>query len=77
RMTGAPVMPWMFHRNPDNRTYTREYLPALDNFPRGDDVADATRINAFIEGASRKHPEQYLWLHRRFKTRPEKSDPSL
>ncbi|QQK64967.1 LpxL/LpxP family Kdo(2)-lipid IV(A) lauroyl/palmitoleoyl acyltransferase [Cobetia sp. cqz5-12] len=77
RMTGAPVMPLMFHRNPDNRTYTLEYLPALDNFPSGDDVADATRINAFIEGAIRKHPEQYLWLHRRFKTRPEKTDPSL
>lgn len=71
RMTGAPVIPLMFHRNPDNRTYTLEYLPPLENFPSGDDVADATRINAFIERAIRKHPEQYLWLHRRFKTRPE------
>ncbi|GHC29782.1 lipid A biosynthesis lauroyltransferase [Kushneria pakistanensis] len=71
RMTGAPVMPLMFHRNPDNRTYTLEYLPALENFPSGDEVADATQVNAFIEMAIRKHPEQYLWLHRRFKTRPE------
>jgi len=68
RMTGAPVIPMMYHRNPDNRTYTIEWLPALENFPSGDEVADATRINAIIEQAIRKHPEQYLWLHRRFKT---------
>lgn len=71
RMTGAPVVPMMFHRNPDNTTYTIESLPALEGFPSDDEVADATRINQFIEQAIRKHPEQYLWLHRRFKTRPE------
>ncbi|MBH8578957.1 LpxL/LpxP family Kdo(2)-lipid IV(A) lauroyl/palmitoleoyl acyltransferase [Bisbaumannia pacifica] len=71
RLTGAPVIPLIFHRNPDNRTYTLEYLPPLEDFPGGDEVADATRVNAVIEQAIRKHPEQYLWLHRRFKTRPE------
>src|SRR5690606_12121206 len=70
RMTGAPVVPLMFHRNPDNRTYTIECHPPFQDFPSGDEVRDATQVNAFIEQAIRKHPEQYMWLHRRFKTRP-------
>lgn len=76
RMTGSPVVPLMFHRNPDNRTYTIECLPSFDGFPSGDEQADAARVNQFIELAIRKHPEQYLWLHRRFKTRPE-GEPSV
>ncbi|MCK0745781.1 LpxL/LpxP family Kdo(2)-lipid IV(A) lauroyl/palmitoleoyl acyltransferase [Chromohalobacter nigrandesensis] len=76
RMTGAPVIPLIFHRNPEDETYTVEYLPPLEDFPSGDEVADATRINAVIEAAIRRHPEQYLWLHRRFKTRP-KGEPGF
>ncbi len=42
----------------------------LPDYPSGDDVADAERVNALVEAAVRRHPEQYLWIHRRFKTRP-------
>lgn len=77
RMTGAAVVPARFHRNPDNRTYVLEYFPALEQFPSGDEVADATQVNAVIEQLIRMHPDQYLWMHRRFKTRPDPSDPKL
>ncbi|WP_114417972.1 LpxL/LpxP family Kdo(2)-lipid IV(A) lauroyl/palmitoleoyl acyltransferase [Marinospirillum perlucidum] len=77
KMTGAPVLPLRIHRNPDNYTYILEYLPPLENFPSGDDVADATQVNQVIETLIRIHPEQYLWMHRRFKTRPDPQDPSF
>ncbi len=76
RMTGAPVLPLRMHRNSDNRSYTLEYLPPLENFPSGDEVADASQVNQVIEKMIRVHPEQYLWMHRRFKTRPDPEDPS-
>jgi KDO2-lipid IV(A) lauroyltransferase len=44
-------------------------LPWTD-FPSGDDVADTVRLNAFIEAEVLQSPEQYYWLHKRFKTRP-------
>lgn len=70
RMTGCAVVPLAIYRDEDN-VYTLEYYPALENYPTGDDVADATRINSIIEDIIRRHPEQYMWMHRRFKTRPE------
>lgn len=51
-------------------------LHALENFPSEDAAADTRRMNAMIEAAVRDHPEQYLWLHKRFKTRPE-GEPGL
>jgi len=70
KMSGAKVVPFFPLRRKDGKGYQLTILPALENFPGGDDVADATRINAIIEGHIRHAPEQYLWLHRRFKTRP-------
>ncbi len=70
KMSGAPVVPINFERLPDCRGYRMRLLQAMEGFPSGDDVADATRINRFIEEHVREVPEQYLWAHRRFKTRP-------
>ena len=47
------------------------FYPPWDNFPSDDVEADVARMNAFIEDRIREMPPQYLWLHRRFKTRPE------
>jgi len=68
--SGAPVLPFYSQRLPGSEGYLIKLLPPLQNFPSGDDVADATRINETIEQQVRNAPEQYLWLHRRFKTRP-------
>jgi KDO2-lipid IV(A) lauroyltransferase len=48
-----------------------EFYPAWDNFPSDDVVADTQRMNSFLEQRIREQPEQYFWLHKRFKTRPE------
>lgn len=64
-------------RNDDGSGYTLEIKPMLENFPTGDDTADVLRINQELEKAIMIKPEQYMWLHRRFKTRPNEDDPSL
>lgn len=70
KISGAPVLPFYSQRMPGTQGYLIKVLPPLENFPSGDDVADATQVNATIERQVRAAPEQYLWLHRRFKTRP-------
>jgi Kdo2-lipid IVA lauroyltransferase/acyltransferase len=68
--SGAKVIPFFFYRNDDNYSYVLEFNSPLEDFPTEDKKRDAARINQIIEAAVRKHPEQYLWTHRRFKTRP-------
>jgi KDO2-lipid IV(A) lauroyltransferase len=70
KLSGCAVIPFFCFREPGGR-YRLEIQPALENYPSGDDIADATRINQILEQAIRQAPEQYLWVHRRFKTRPE------
>jgi KDO2-lipid IV(A) lauroyltransferase len=70
RFNHSPVLFLSVHRDLARRRWTVEIGPPLDGFPSGDDRTDATLINALVEEAVRRHPEQYLWLHRRFKTRP-------
>lgn len=70
KMSGAPVVPYFPERLPGTAGYRLTILPVLEDFPSRDDQADAQRINQLIEERVRRVPEQYLWVHRRFKTRP-------
>ena len=76
KMTGAKVVPYFPERLPGRRGYKLTILPAMKDFPTDDEVENATRINALIADHVRKVPEQYLWMHRRFKSRPE-GEPSV
>lgn len=67
-MTGAAVIPFFGVRKPDG-TYLLDILPQLENFPTKDPNADAIRTNQLMEEYIRKSPEQYFWIHRRFKRR--------
>ena len=69
RLSGARVMPFFHHRRADGG-YAIRLEAALEDFPGKDIVADTTRINALIERMVREAPSQYLWMHKRFKTRP-------
>jgi KDO2-lipid IV(A) lauroyltransferase len=76
KITGAKVVPLVTRQLPDGQGYEARFYPAWDNFPTDDIEADTMRMNRFIEERIREMPEQYLWLHRRFKTRPE-GEPSF
>ncbi|RCW66537.1 KDO2-lipid IV(A) lauroyltransferase [Marinobacter nauticus] len=71
------VVPFSHFRREDGPGYDIYFHPALEHFPGGDDLEDATRINRIIEQEIRKAPDQYLWMHRRFKTRPDIDDPGF
>ena len=70
RITGAAVVPCVTRMLPGGGGYVARLWPAWRDFPSGDDAADARRMLAFIEERVRELPEQYFWLHKRFKTRP-------
>lgn len=71
KLTGAAVIPIQYHRLDNHSGYEIILSPALQDFPSEDTVADATRLNACLEAAIRRKPEQYIWQYKRFKTRPE------
>lgn len=70
-LTGCRVIVMMPRYDRARDRYVVEVTPPLADFPSDDPVADLTRINAALEAQVRKAPEQYWWVHRRFKTRPE------
>ena len=70
KISGAAVVPFFIRQKPDNSGYILTFLPALDNFPTDDNIADTQRYHHLVEEEIKKAPEQYLWIHRRFKNRP-------
>ena len=75
RLTDARVLPLVVRQLPRGRGYEARFYPAWENFPSSDIRADTRRMNAFLEARIREIPEQYLWTHRRFKTRPKGEAP--
>ncbi len=76
RFNDSPVLMMSQHRDYAARRWSITFGPPLENYPTDDDRADAARTNQLVEAEVRKHPEQYLWVHKRFKTRPP-GEPSF
>lgn len=76
RINQSPVVMVHFMRNPDDRSYTLLFSPPLQGYPSGDDTVDATRINQELVQLIQRAPTQYMWFHRRFKSRPA-GEPSF
>lgn len=70
RMSGALVIPFFHRRLPGNEGYALRLGAPLENFPGPDVLDDTARVNACIERMVREAPAQYLWVHKRFKSRP-------
>ncbi|MFU2486518.1 lysophospholipid acyltransferase family protein [Thauera sp. WH-1] len=71
RLAGAAVMPCVSRILPGGAGYVLELGAPWADYPSADVEADTVRMNTWLEGVVRSMPEQYYWVHRRFKTRPE------
>lgn len=71
RLADAAVVPLVVRMKPGGRGYVGEFQAPWSDYPSDDVHADTARMNAWIEAEVRKMPEQYYWVHKRFKTRPE------
>jgi KDO2-lipid IV(A) lauroyltransferase len=70
------VQPVVAEMLPGGRGYVVRFEPPWSDFPSDDALADTARMNRWIESEIRRNPAQYLWVHKRFKTRPE-GEPTL
>jgi KDO2-lipid IV(A) lauroyltransferase len=70
KLSGARVVPYLPRRRADGSGYDVRILPALEDFPGESPEADALRVNRLFEEHIRLAPDQYYWVHRRFKGRP-------
>ena len=70
QMSGATVLPYQYRRIDGSARYEIRIYPPLDGFPSDDPVADTQRLTTFLEQFIRDAPEQYQWIHKRFRWRP-------
>ncbi len=77
RLGKAKVVPFFVERDSDDNGYSVEFMQPLDDFPGENELDDALRGNKIIEKLIDRNRPQYMWLHRRFKTRPDIKEPSL
>lgn len=69
KLTGAPVLILGHHRKSNENSYIISVSGPIDPFPTDNLVDDAARVNFALEVQIQKAPAQYMWMHRRFKTR--------
>ena len=74
RLSRCKVIFFHVKRNAKPPCYTLTLSPPLDNFPTKDPIKDTSRVNQGIEDMVKINPEEYLWVHKRFKTRPKGED---
>ncbi|MDX1811395.1 MAG: lipid A biosynthesis acyltransferase, partial [Gammaproteobacteria bacterium] len=70
RLSKSAVLPFFIHQKPDYSGYILKLQPPIENFPTKDEEADVLTYHHILEDSIREAPEQYLWIHRRFKGRP-------
>ena len=75
RGLGMVVQPLVAEMLPGGQGYRVKFMPAWEHWPSDDPVADAAAMNRFIETQIAEMPAQYLWVHKRFKSRPEGAPP--
>jgi KDO2-lipid IV(A) lauroyltransferase len=75
QLAGAVVVPAVTRQLPGGAGYLLRFYPAWEDFPGADVEQDTRRMNAFIEERVLEMPEQYYWVHKRFKTRPPGESP--
>ena len=74
-LTDCAVVPMFPEFNPTTKKYLLRILPPLTDFASGGAYADLAKLNAVMEEQIRRVPDQYWWIHRRFKTRPQGEEP--